>query len=247
MSKRIPHFTPDDNRSVFTTWPKSNENNQIVPLNSSQVNMAINRLWAQGPVKKTISATKLRKATVTHVRAENPGSRENLARHMAHDPKTAEKYYQVYNSHQMAVPMSKLITNVMENRKDELKKTIHWPKEGQTQDGQEEVTPLENTGGSKIIEENEKEDDNENSEGTIDYDPELPPQSPLNIQELCEPPEEEEEQQFIVKHKRRFFDRQESIKIIEICADNINEGHLTSSAIKSSIERRHDQEDSGPC
>ncbi|VDI56632.1 Hypothetical predicted protein [Mytilus galloprovincialis] len=111
MSKRIPHFTQNDNRSVFSTLPNSNENNQIVPLTKQQLG---NRLWAQGP-------------------------------------------------------------------------------EGHTKDGQVEVTPLENTEGSKIIEENEEEDDNEESEGTIDYDPELPPQSPLNIQELCEPPYEEEE------------------------------------------------------
>lgn len=51
MSKRIPNFTPDADRSVFTSWPKSDGDNQIVPLNSSQVNMTIHRLWAQGPVK----------------------------------------------------------------------------------------------------------------------------------------------------------------------------------------------------
>lgn len=128
--------------------------------------------------------------------------------------------------------MSKLITNIME-------KTIHWPnKKGQTQD-EGFLKLLEKTDESKVIDE---DDSGKDSERTIDYDcfPEIPPQSPLNVQELCEDPEGEEEQHLISKHKRRFFAREESIKTTELCEDNINEGHLTLSAIKTSIGRSED-------
>lgn len=119
---------------------------------------------------------------------------------MAHDTRTADTYYQVYNSQKMAVLMSKLITNIMENRQDQLQKTIHWPnKKGQTQD-EGVLKLLEKTDESKVNDEKEEEDDSgKDSERTIDYDcfPEIPPQSPLNVQELCEDPEGEEEQNSI--------------------------------------------------
>lgn len=52
-------------------------------MNSSQVNNAINRLWARGPIKD--KPIKVRKATTTHVRDQYPEIREQLAKQMSHD------------------------------------------------------------------------------------------------------------------------------------------------------------------
>ena len=133
MCKRIPNFQRDENRSLFTCWPK--KDNAIVPMNSSQVNIAIKRLWAQGPINKPISATKIRKATTTHVREANPGAREQLARHMSHDPRTADKYYNVFSSEKMATPTCKLISNVMEKQPPkQIRQSIHWSNDNNVND-----------------------------------------------------------------------------------------------------------------
>ena len=130
MIQRIPQFPFDEEKSVFMTYPKP-ENNEITEMTSSQMNKAIQRIWNLGPSKKTITATRIRKSTVTHVRKQHPESRESLAAHMSHRATTADKYYAMINRVENAVPMSKLISSVMERRstRTQIARSIHWPKD----------------------------------------------------------------------------------------------------------------------
>lgn len=86
-------------------------------MTSSHVNKAINRIWELGPVVKSISATRLRKATSTAARTAIPSSREVLARHMTHNPETADRHYALYNQRELAVPVTNMISAVMEGKK----------------------------------------------------------------------------------------------------------------------------------
>lgn len=61
------------------------------------------------PIRKPISATKIRKATTSHVREAIPGARDQLAKHMSHDAKTADKYYNVFSSAKLATPTCQII------------------------------------------------------------------------------------------------------------------------------------------
>ncbi|VDI75269.1 Hypothetical predicted protein [Mytilus galloprovincialis] len=124
MCGRIPQFPQDWTRSIFVSFPKSD--NTVSEMTSSHVNKAINRIWNLGPIAKPISATKIRKSTSTHVRAAAPGSRYEIARHMSHEPGTADKYYQIYNQRERAKPICQLIATVMEDQLKE--KPICWPK-----------------------------------------------------------------------------------------------------------------------
>ncbi|VDI67002.1 Hypothetical predicted protein [Mytilus galloprovincialis] len=99
MLKRIPNFQQQDNQSLFVSYPK--HDGSVVPMTNSQMNKAIQRLWNKGPYEKAISATRLRKATSTHVRAAVPESREVLARHMTHASATANRYYALYDQEQL--------------------------------------------------------------------------------------------------------------------------------------------------
>ena len=82
-------------------------------MTSSHVNKAIQNIWNKGPVKKAITATRIRKSTATHVRQECPSSRETLARHMTHSTITADRHYALINARNNALEMTKLISSVM--------------------------------------------------------------------------------------------------------------------------------------
>lgn len=131
MLRIIPGNNLDDERSIFTSWPKTD--GTVTLMTSSHVNKAINRIWEQGPVVKSISATRLRKATSTAVRTAIPSSREVLARHMTHNPETADRHYALYNQRELAVPVTNMILAVMEGKSTvNIMKSIHWPKEKET-------------------------------------------------------------------------------------------------------------------
>lgn len=165
MCKRIPNFQRDENRNLFTCWPK--KDNVIVPMNSSQVNIANKRLWAQGPINKPISATKIRKATTTHVREANPGVCRMIRR-----PQTN---ITTSSSQKLATPTCKIISNVMEDQHPkQIQQSIHWPNDSNLND---------------IIEVGDS--DNERIEKTVSYydsEEELfgGPPSPLHTQDLID-------------------------------------------------------------
>ncbi|CAC5400110.1 unnamed protein product [Mytilus coruscus] len=126
-------------------------------MTSSHVNKGIQRIWDQGPVNKPLTATRLRKATATAVRTQIPASREILARHMTHNPETADRHYALYKQRELAVPVTNMISAVMEGNQTQLtniqntmssdnqalhdimqgkrgdlgniSKSIHWPKD----------------------------------------------------------------------------------------------------------------------
>ena len=65
---------------------------------TSDVNNALQSLWHSAcPGAPKVSATKLRKATVTHVRKDHPQMREALVCHMTRMPATADNFYLVHN------------------------------------------------------------------------------------------------------------------------------------------------------
>lgn len=125
MMKKIPNYPQDRTRSIFTSWPKND--GTVSLMTSSHVNKAINRVWDQGPVRKHISATRLRKATTTAVRTVHPASREVLAKHMSHNPETADRHYALYKKQEMAAPVTNLIASVMEGKTSLQQKYLSLP------------------------------------------------------------------------------------------------------------------------
>ncbi|VDI23172.1 Hypothetical predicted protein [Mytilus galloprovincialis] len=141
MLKIIPDYPVAKEQSNFTTFPKSD---------------GIQRVWDHGPVNKTVTATRLRKATPTAVRTLIPASREILARHMTHNPETADRHYALYQHRELAVPVTNMIAAVMEGNQTQLTKiqtamnsdnqvvhdimqgnitkSIHWPKDNTDND-----------------------------------------------------------------------------------------------------------------
>ncbi|CAG2196203.1 unnamed protein product [Mytilus edulis] len=91
MLKIIPGYPVAKEQSIFTTFPKSD--GTVSLLTSSQVNKGIQRVWDQGPVNKTVTATRLRKATSTAVRTQIPASREILARRALPAQRTSGSRY----------------------------------------------------------------------------------------------------------------------------------------------------------
>ncbi|XP_062583849.1 uncharacterized protein LOC134245593 isoform X2 [Saccostrea cucullata] len=88
-------------------------------LVNSGLNKCLGRLWNKiFGLDKPISTTRLRKAVVTEVRKAVSHSRDVLSRHMSHEPTTADKYYQMADKSKMAVPLSRLITAVMEGESE---------------------------------------------------------------------------------------------------------------------------------
>ncbi|CAC5389906.1 unnamed protein product [Mytilus coruscus] len=192
MCKRIPEFPHEWKRSIFVSYPKADKT--VSEMTSSHVNKAIKRIWSLGPIEKPISATKIRKSTSTHVRAIAPESREEIARHMSHEPSTADKYYQLYDQQAKAKPVCQLIARVMEGPSEEsnhwpktiarvmkapllnVEKSIHWPKSRKEKNPSPEL---------------EKSD--EDTDSTIDYfgvEEIVGPPSPLFSNELIDPPED---------------------------------------------------------
>lgn len=125
MLRLVPNYVPADTKSIFIKWP--GKDGVAIPMSSSHVNKSLNSIWSQGPIRKPISATRFRKATTTAVRSVVPASREVLARHMSHSAATADRYYEIHNTRTLAIPVTKLISSVMENPQKDVTKSVHWP------------------------------------------------------------------------------------------------------------------------
>lgn len=89
--RSLPGFVIGAGDLVFQTWPDSSGHPQ--PLSHSALNYGIQRLWADAVLKSSLTATRIRKAVVTHVRGAVPGAKEYLASHMSHSLDTQECYY----------------------------------------------------------------------------------------------------------------------------------------------------------
>ena len=209
-------------------------------MNSSQVNIAMKRLWAQGPINKPISATKLRKATTSHVRVADPGSRDQLAKHMSHDPKTADKYYNVFSSEKLATPTCKLISSVMEDRhpssshNERIEKTLSY------YDSEEELfggppSPLYT---QDLIDWPVEQEQGEGVQAEKEEQP-MEEQAIKQEQDV----EEQEEEQTSKPHGRRSFTNEESTSLIRLCGEVLKSGKVnkssTQQALLSSEEGRH--------
>ena len=95
-------------KSIFVSFPR------CIPLDNSGINKGLNALWKRVHGKDhPISATKIRKAIVTHVRKACPGSRSILAAHMSHRTTTADRYYNIAQNVGNAMPMARLISATM--------------------------------------------------------------------------------------------------------------------------------------
>lgn len=99
-------------RSIFVLF-RNNRGARPEVISSSGVNRALNSLWKTVHLKGRVSATKLRKAIVTCVRRGEPLARNALAKHMAHQPTTADRYYHLQRQRDLALPISRLITHTM--------------------------------------------------------------------------------------------------------------------------------------
>jgi hypothetical protein len=199
MLRIIPGYNLDDERSIFTSWPKTD--GTVALMTSSHVNKAINRIWELGPVVKSISATRLRKATSTAVRTAIPSSREVLARHMTHNPETADRHYALYNQRELAVPVTNMISAVMEGKKPakstaNIMKSIHWLKENET----DNITQDSTQKFDNITQDWRQKGDN------------------ITVStKKC--------------HGRRSFEGHEAKKLIEICDEVIWKGAITKNAV----------------
>ncbi|XP_021372147.1 uncharacterized protein LOC110462503 [Mizuhopecten yessoensis] len=91
---------------VFLTWTGK-------AMNQSQLNSALNAFWKEAKQTSSISATKIRKATVTNLRKSNPEMREQLASHMTHGAATADKYYLLHDRQSESVGVANTIAEVM--------------------------------------------------------------------------------------------------------------------------------------
>lgn len=86
---------------------------KATPLTTSAINKGINKLWSQVH-SSSVSATKIRKSVVTHVRRSVPESRDTLAAHMSHMPGTADRYSCLYLSIFIISPVS---SQTMKNKR----------------------------------------------------------------------------------------------------------------------------------
>ena len=99
--------------SIFITFPV---NQQFNVMTTNNINYAIQSFWKKGPILKAINATRIRKATATHVRLALPSCREDLAAHMTHSPATADRHYALVNRRENALKMTKLIELIKRNK-----------------------------------------------------------------------------------------------------------------------------------
>ena len=120
--------------TVFVKFPDGLDN-PPKPLSTSGVSYALKKLWGLAHKGKPFSATRLRKAIVTHVRDQQPLARDSLAKHMCHAPSTADRYYLLQQTRKMALPMSSLITHTMtrpaEPAQEEIPSTSQLPSTSQ--------------------------------------------------------------------------------------------------------------------
>lgn len=258
ISKTVRQFPRHMERSLFTSFPK--DDGEMVPMSSSQVNQSIQRIWKMGPVEKKITCTKIRKSTATFVRNAKPESRERLSEFMTHAPTTQDKYYNLFNRRESAVPMAQLICSVMDYRSD-VSKSVHWLK---TTD---ETThfdkrPIELDRHCKPDENNvSKKNPSEFSDSPMDeteagsgddthtrddyYVPDVPdgdsnddteeylPLSPLYSQEIVSEDEEEK----LMSHGRRGFTDEEAALILDICRGVLSaaDNSITQSEVMEAL------------
>lgn len=159
MCREIPNLDRDRTRSIFITWPR--DGGPCLPMDSSLVNKAVQRIWERGPVEKKISATRIREATTTAVRSAYPETREVLAKHMSHLAQTADRHYAHHNQQKMARPIAQLIENVMVNEQLSIDNSVHWPKQKPA------ILDLPSS-------ESKEEEKKEHGADTVDYDVPLP-------------------------------------------------------------------------
>jgi len=234
MCKRIPGFDTDNDRGIFVSWPKAD--GTVVPMTSSHINKSIQRIWQQGPIDKHISATRLRKATSTAVRAAVPEARETLAKHMTHSPATADRHYALFSQREIAMPMANLISSVMEKPchgrpSRELLAIENAQKKQDTLQANSQVKQLyhENIPTSKDgdkahtaedLREGEKEEESDNdSNKTLVYDEtDEGPTCSIDV------------------HKRRTFTTQEAEQLLILCQQNIQEHKLCKKDITETLE-----------
>ena len=132
--------------TVFVKFPDGLDN-PPKPLSSSGMAFALKSLWGLAHKGKPFSATRLRKAIVTHVRDQQPLARDSLAKHMCHAPSTADRYYLLQQTRKMALPMSSLITHTMTRPAESAQEEEEIPSTSQL------PLPQPSTSSSMIIEE----------------------------------------------------------------------------------------------
>lgn len=110
----LPNYVEDYTASIFYAWPLylSSKPRQMT---SNAINRGMQRLWKTYS-KKHMNATRLRKAISTAVRKEAPWARDALARHMTHSIATADKFYQINDIRDTAIPVATLIARTVNKK-----------------------------------------------------------------------------------------------------------------------------------
>ena len=117
MVRSLPRYDPAQMSQTSMFLSVRDLESVPVPLTQSGVNKAINSLWQEVHGRGSrVSATMLRKSIVTHVRRSNPLARDVLATHMSHRASTADRYYNLSNQQEMALPVSSLISQTMSQK-----------------------------------------------------------------------------------------------------------------------------------
>lgn len=89
--RRMPGYQANQMRTTSIFLGIRHYDAEPVPLSTSGIDKALKRFWRIVYKGSTISATLLRKSVVTAVRTKQPLSRDVLARHMCHQPGTADR------------------------------------------------------------------------------------------------------------------------------------------------------------
>lgn len=92
--KHLPQYPQRDRRDECVFPAIEAIDGPITPLSGSGIRHAVQDVWREvHGAQKTISPTVIRKSVATNTRLQNPSLRETLARHMSHQPTTADRYY----------------------------------------------------------------------------------------------------------------------------------------------------------
>ncbi|CAG2219870.1 unnamed protein product [Mytilus edulis] len=165
---------------------------------------------------------------------------------MTHASATADRYYALYDQEQLAMPVSSLISSVMENPiSKDIQHSVRWPKSGLPTSKPKDAIEC---GADKEGRDEEISDyqiskvnniDNDVSDTTEDYDVEnyFPPLSPLNECNLILSDNEEVPEQQIKKHKRRSLTESESEILIDICQQNFKRRNVVRSEIREIVQK----------
>lgn len=195
----------------------------------------------------------LRKSTATAVRKVVPEAKDFLAHHMTHSTRTQDKYYAIYNQREMAMPVVKLIADVMENQSTtfQISKSIHWPKQASDEEMSDEQGNRDSDTDiyhereqclrkeETLVEKDEKqtlaEKDKEGStEGITSTDDKEQFGKEITYVETEDSSFDHHEKEYVANsqvfvnlgHERRSFHQDESNLLLEIC-----EGHKQSGVM----------------